>query len=225
MHSLFLWMAQKPLYRHLVRISLIGIFVFVGLYIVASLFYNGGNNIDKSATGFDWANNYWCELISSVGKNGQANKAYPIALTGAVVLFITLSAFWMGVPPAIISNQKISAGTSYLGVGSMVFAISMLSGQYHDLLISIAGALGVIAITILLVHLYRNNRPGLFYLGIFCVFLCGINNYVYYTGRFITYLPIIQKISFVVFLSWFTLILKHVQKEYKEPKTVVRRTP
>lgn len=206
-------MAQKPLYRHLVRISFIGIFVFSGLYIVASLFYNGGNNIDKSASGFDWANNYWCELISPIGKNGQANKAYPIALVGAVILFITLSAFWIGAPHAIISNQKISAVTSYLGLGSMVFAISMLSGQYHDLLISIAGALGVTAIAILLFHLHSNNHRGLFYLGIFCVLLCGVNNYVYYTGRFITYLPIIQKISFVLFLSWFGLILRFVARK------------
>lgn len=194
-------------------IGLFGIILYVVLYVVATKYYSGGSNTDKAAIGFDWANNYWCELISPLGKNGQVNQAYPMAIAAAIVLFVSLSAFWMSAPFYLIPNPKLAKYTSLLGVGSMIFAISMLSGQYHDLLISIAGALGVTAIIILLYYLYKTNHRGIFWLGIFCVILCVINNYVYYTGHFLNYLPIIQKISFLFFLGWFWLVLGKVKSQ------------
>ena len=206
-------MSKTVFNRKLSQISLSGIFLYIALYVFATFFYNGGTNKNKSAIGFDWANNYWCELISPIGKNGQVNPAYPIAVAAAVVLFITLSAFWIAVPTSLISNRRIATLTVGLGIGSMIFAISMLSGVYHDLLISIAGALGVLAIFILLYCLYKTEHRFIFYLGIFCILLCLVNNYVYYIGKFLDYLPIIQKISFLFFLSWFGIVLVKVKSK------------
>lgn len=206
-------MTQPVVYRILSRISLAGIFLYIGLYILATFYYNGGNNEDKLAVGFSWAKNYWCELISPIGKNGQVNSAYPIAVVAAIVLFGTLVVFWIAVPPSLISKRRIAGFVTICGTVSMVFAISMLSGLYHDLLISIAGGFGVLAIIMLLYYLYQTNRPFLFYLGILCIVLCGLNNYVYYTGHFLKFLPILQKISFLVFLTWFGRCLLKVKSQ------------
>ena len=63
-----------------------GTIVFVVLYIVATLLYPGGSQVDKNSIGFSWTNNYWCNLLNDNAINGQHNPAKPIAMTGMFVL-------------------------------------------------------------------------------------------------------------------------------------------
>jgi hypothetical protein len=182
-----------------------GICLFIVFYIVAASFYPGGSDADKAATGFSWQHNYWCELMATDSQNGKPNSARPIAILAMVVLAISLSIFWYTIPRLFTYKRTGSHIIRYLGVGSMLVLPLLLTG-FHDTVINIAALFGCIAIVGLLVNLFRHKMYRLFYLGISCLLLCGINNYVYYTSHLLHHLPVIQKISFLVFLLWFILL-------------------
>ncbi|MEO5563993.1 MAG: hypothetical protein ABIR18_11175 [Chitinophagaceae bacterium] len=183
----------------------IGICLFILLYTIATFFYPGGSDIDKTAVGFSWVHNYWCELLAEQSPNSQVNTARPIAISAMVVLVISLSLFWFYASRLFRFNSFGKAVILYTGVGSMITTV-FLSTVFHDTIINISGALGCIAIIVSLIALYKMRAYKLFYLGIFCLVLCIINNYIYHTGHFFSQLAVIQKITFFFFLLWFCCV-------------------
>ena len=183
-----------------------GTLLYIILYLIAAGLYPGGSDIDKTSRGFSWLHNYWCELMASVAQNGEANRARVIAITAMFVLAISLGLFWYYVPLLFSGNRKGSLIMRYCGIGSMMALPLFFTGN-HDLTINIAGVLGCTAIIILLVNLFYYRYFFAFGMGIACLLLCGLNNYVYYYHvQWMYYLPVIQKISFAVFLAWFCLL-------------------
>ncbi len=182
-----------------------GIFLFILLYIVAAFLYPGGSDADNTATRFSWQNNYWCELMATKAQNGQPNTARPVAILAMIVLAFSLIIFWNNIAGLFVYRKSSSLITQYCGTGSMLVLPFLFTGL-HDPVINIAGLLGCIAIIALLVNLYKYKMYFLFLLGIFCLLLCGVNNYVYYSKDLLDHLPVIQKISFLIFLLWFILL-------------------
>ena len=182
-----------------------GILLFVLLYFISASLYPGGSDANKTAQGFSWLHNYWCELLANQAQNGQPNSARPIAIIAMTILAISLIIFWFTIPQLFAKNRIVKMIITYTGTGSML-VIPLLLTTSHDLVINSAGLLGCIAIIGLLVNLLRLRLYFLFHLGIFCLLLCGLNNYVYYSTDLLMYLPVIQKISFLIFLLWFILL-------------------
>ncbi|WP_223651097.1 hypothetical protein [Hymenobacter psoromatis] len=182
-----------------------GMALFVALYALAAALYPGGSPTDKTAPGFSWLHNYWCNLLTTVAINGQPNAAQPVALLAMSVLCASLMLFWYYLPP-LFPFGALGAGTVRLaGMLSMVFA-GFLSSAQHDLVLNIACLLGVVALGGTFVGLYQTRRLGLLGLGVLCLVLLATNNYVYYTQQFIYSLPVIQKFTFAIFLGWFSLL-------------------
>ncbi len=84
--------------------------------------------------------------------------------------------------------------------------ILFIGTRYHDLVMNVAGGFGSIALIATFIALYQNKYFVLIRFGLFCLLLIGLNNYVYYSNQYIVYLPIIQKLTFVLFLFWIVLI-------------------
>ena len=182
-----------------------GIALFVALYIIATFLYPGGSDANKMTAGFSWQHNYWCELMASHAQNGKANTARPVAIAAMFVLAISLIIFWYQIPFLFNGRKTGNLVIRYCGAGSMLVVPFMFAGR-HDTVMNIAGLLGCTAIAVLMAKLYTHKMYGFFIYAILCILLCAVNNYVYYTGNFFYWLPIIQKISFVVFLLWFALL-------------------
>ena len=182
-------------------IPIIGGGVFILLYMIATLFYPGGSNLHPNEIGFNWLTNFWCDLTGSIAKNGQKNNAQPIALVAMLVLCLSLSVFWLAVPKLFNSNSFIYKSISYAGIGAMIAACFIFT-DFHDFMMNIGSCLGVIALSFTLLGLFRFQYYRLFWSGVGCIFIIGINNLIYYTHYFIDYLPVIQKVSFVFVLFW-----------------------
>lgn len=182
-------------------IPLIGILVFIGLYILAAEFYPGGSNAEKTHIGFDWVNNYWCDLIARYAKNGMPNPGRNIALTAMIVLFSSLALFWFSLPAFFREARYIRIFVGYAGVLSMSILIFIFT-PFHDMLIFIGGALSGIPIIATIWELYTHGWKKLFVLGLICLILILLNFFIYLTGWSIRFLPLIQKITLVFFLSW-----------------------
>lgn len=182
-----------------------GILLFIILYIIAAFLYPGGSDADKTATGFSWQNNYWCELLASYAQNGEPNTARPVAILAMTVLATSLIIFWNNIAGLFVYRKSGSRVAQYCGTGSMLVLPFLFTGL-HDPVINISALLGCIAIIALLLSLYKQKMYLLFFIGVLCLLLCGINNYVYYSKDLLHYLPVIQKISFFIFLLWFILL-------------------
>lgn len=184
-----------------VLIPLAGSTIFIIFYIVGTLLYPGGSQVDHHSEGFSWMNNYWCNLLNKYAINGQHNPARPIAMMGMFVLCFTLAVFWYFFPIYTRFTKYSKLTIQISGLFSMTVAMFVYT-NLHDSIIYTAGFFGVIAILGTFVGLYRSKWYGLFLFGVFNLLLLFVNNYIYYTKDYILYLPLIQKISFASFLLW-----------------------
>ena len=186
-----------------ILIPLFGICLFIVLYVIATYFYPGGSNFDSTAVGFNWQHNYWCELMNERAVNGSINKARPIAIGAMAVLCISLTSFWYNF--SVIFHSNGWRLIRFAGIASMVIVVFLLVGP-HDIIMSVAGILGIAALSGSLVVLFKMGRYKAFSLGAFCILLCVLNNYIYYSGYKFYYLPVIQKFTFFFFLLWFAWV-------------------
>jgi len=182
-------------------IPILGSILFVVLYIIATLYYPGGSNLDSQAVGFHWDTNYWCDLTSTIAKNGEPNSAQPIALTAMIILAASLSVFWLVAPKIFPTLRKLYIFIPIFGIGAMI-ASCFIFTHFHDLMMNIGSIMGFAAIVILLFGLFTFHFYKLFWGAIGCLILIGINNFIYYTHYLIDYLPIVQKLSFCFILVW-----------------------
>lgn len=186
-------------------LPVIGFCLFIILYFVAAALYPGGSEVNRSAKGFSWMHNYWCDLLETHAENGEPNKAKTIAIIAMSVLCLSIALFWHFIPRLFSFKSLFKKIIQYTGILSMIILV-FLQVDFHDMVINISGVLGIIAIAGTLIGLYKNQSYILFILGLLCVFLFFLNNYIYYTKQWLYHLAIIQKLSFLLFLLWFSLI-------------------
>jgi len=88
----------------------------------------------------------------------------------------------------------------------MMAAFLLLTNIDHDLVVNFSSSLGFVAMLGVLVALYQLKLSELFAFGLFNLLLIALNNYLYYIISDLTYLPLVQKISFLSFLFWICCI-------------------
>jgi len=181
---------------------LIGLCFFVILYIASAFLYPGGNEHDRSAKGFSWQHNYWCDVLEDHAENGKVNTARPVAITAMFILAVSLALFWYHIPKLFNFQSFFNLAVRGCGILSMAVLPFLFTGS-HDTVINTAGVLGATATILTLAGLYKIKLYKLFLLGIICIILFLLNNYIYYTKNYLVYLAGIQKITFILFLVWF----------------------
>lgn len=90
-------------------------------------------------------------------------------------------------------------------MGSMFITLFMTNSN-HDMVVRLAGIFGVVALVLLMIQLLRAAHVVFFRFGLFCLLVFLVNYYIYETNIYIEALPVIQKITFISFLSWFALL-------------------
>jgi hypothetical protein len=138
--------------------------------------------------------------------NGKPNAAQPIAITAMAVLCISLSLFWIQFPQFTSLNKSAKLTIQVFGTLAMIIGFLQFTHFNHDLIINTASFLGLIAMAGTFVGLYKNGWKGLFSLGLVNIVMIILNNVFYHTEGFIVYLPVIQKITFLIFLIWISCI-------------------
>jgi hypothetical protein len=179
----------------------LGILTFIGIYVYASTLYPGGSQADINSVGYDWRNNYWCNLTSEDAMNGLENPARPVALLGMVILCSSMTLFFFHFANYFEKNRiwkmtiKIA---NALAMGAAVFIFT----KYHDIMTAISSICGVVGIIGIIRALHKNNLTFFKVSGMICVALLGILSLFYYNENLINYLPIVQKVGFIWILSW-----------------------
>lgn len=181
------------------------ILFFVGLYVYAATLYPGGSQADATSAGYDWVNNYWCNLLNERAMNGELNPARPYAISAMGILCAGLILFFLRFPGIYFLSQAWSIIVQILGTISMVCALLVFT-KYHDLMTSLASIAGLVALVGVFYGLYKSGVCTLLRIGWLCCLLMGINNYIYYSGNYLSALPLIQKITFAVVLFWISSV-------------------
>jgi hypothetical protein len=191
--------------RLIVGLPLLGILIFFILYVLSTLLYPGGSQADKNTISFSWVHNYWCNLLNEFAMNGEVNPARPFAMTGMFVLCATLPVFCYLFATNFNFSQSAARLITFSGIAAMTISMFLFTG-FHNIVISVAGVFGLIALKGTYVGLYKNKSYQLFVMGLFNLFLITVNNILYYSPGLLKYLPVVQKITFLSFLTWICLI-------------------
>ncbi len=194
-------MSVQPKYTTLTLLPPIGILLFTILYIYATSLYPGGSQADEHSVGFSWMHNYWCNLMSETSINGQTNPASPIAISAMAVLCFSLMIFFIQFAQVftkrLIWKRIISLG----GIGSMLCAMFIFT-SYHDLMTILSSVFGLFVVIGILKEIYQHANRFYKLTGLGCLLLLGLNNFIYYSGIYLNYLPLLQKITFAIVLLW-----------------------
>lgn len=184
---------------------LFGALIFACLYAIATLYYPGGTETDINSKGFDWEDNYWCNLLNQNALNGQYNSSRPIAMTGMFILCVTLAIFWYNFPRLVGFEKGGRLAIQISGVIAMVTGMFIFT-NLHDTIINVASLCGLVSVIGTFAGLYKLKWTKLFCLGIFNIALIALNNILYYSKDLRSHLPVVQKITFICFLLWVCII-------------------
>ena len=178
-----------------------GLFCFVGLYIYAASLYPGGSQVNIHSSGFDWLNNYWCNLMNEKGMNGEPNQARSISIIATVLLCASIGIFFYQFARFFAQKRIWKVSIKYGGLLSMSTAVFIFT-PFHDLLTFISSIFGLFALIGIIVEIYNSQLRWYKLLGMSCIVLLIANNYIYYTTQGIEWLPLLQKVTFLLILIW-----------------------
>lgn len=194
----------------------IGIFIFVVLFIFASQLYPGGSQADLNSLGFDWRNNYWCNLMRENGLNGVQNQARPVAITAIAILCSSMILFFFQFANYFEKNSKWNTAIKISGALAMISAVFIFT-KYHDIMTSILSICGLVVIVGMIRALHKNKLTFFKVVGVFCIVIIATNNLFYYNEDLIKYSPLVQKGAFILILSW-TVGLNYIMNSRDLPQ-------
>ncbi|NNC69566.1 MAG: hypothetical protein HKN90_01965 [Flavobacteriaceae bacterium] len=193
-------------------IPILGMLLFILFYIVATFKYPGGSYHSFEQSGFSWQHNFLCDLLDDQAVNGQGNPAHTLARIGLGFLCLGISILWYTIPYLFKKNNYLYAGIRLAGIGSMATVLLLAYGD-HDLVVRIAGILGTLALLFTYYGLYREKHTKLLLWGIAALLLVAANFYIYETSNGRYWLPIIQKLTFLVCMGWFLALNLRLRKD------------
>jgi len=185
---------------------LLGIIISIFLLVIATLYYPGGSQFDKTSIGYDWKNNYISNLFGEKAVNGSDNASRFWAIGGMMFLSTTFAIFFIEFSKKIPAKGAAQV-IKYFGAGAMLFTF-LIATPLHDKMITIASTMTLISIFYITVFVLKSRLLLFKFLCVAClvVFYCSL--YMYYSGTFLRFLSIMQKVTFA------TIIILIVGLEY-----------
>ncbi len=181
----------------------IGILFFLIFYIVAAITYPGGSAAEPAHIGFDFWNNYLCDLLDEYAINGELNSARYYARASLFALCSGLILLWIYLP-VLFDKKKFVHYLMWISGILSLLTIFLMGTRNHDVIVRLAGVFGIAAFLSCSWALVKGKYRTLGLLGFVCFTVFLINYLIYETGIFISVLPLIQKITFVLCLTWFS---------------------
>ena len=143
--------------------------------------------------------------------NGEPNPARPFAIGGMSILCLSLLVFFLQFAEAFSQSpiwKRIIQIGAVLSMGSALFIFT----EFHDIMTTVSSVFGLFVVIGVIRGIYKSRLVAYKYSGLFCIALLGVNNYIYYSDHFIEYLPLVQKMTFLVVLAWVSGLSRAVNK-------------
>lgn len=192
---------QNEINRFFQYIPTISILLFYGIYIYCVPLYPGGSLADLNASDFSWLSNYTCDLFHTHGVNGLPNPARPIGLRAVFIICAGLSLFFYQFSQIIPMPPFWEKAIPITGVFSMICAVLIFTDLHH-IMVLMASIFGLFALIGVVSGIFTNKLHKYLWTGGACMLLLVLNNYFYYFDILTGILPLIQKISIFLVLTW-----------------------
>lgn len=161
------------------------------MLVLASARYPGG---------YDWINQSISSLFQPTALNGAVNASRPLASLAVFVFCLSIAFVFH-----TISRSGPSKGhqktIQIAGIGSMIYTALVVTPM-HDVLVGIALIFFVTAMVTVFHRLYLERRWSLLGAGVVCITLTLCNAAMYYGDVLYGFLPIVQKLSLVLWVTW-----------------------
>jgi hypothetical protein len=187
-------------------IPLLGVFVSIVLLVLAAARYPGG---------YDWIDQSVSSLFQPNALNGAPNTARSLGALAVLVFCASIAIIFNTIAtscPSPFHRKTIQIA----GIGSMVYTALVVTPM-HDLLVGVALIFFVTAMVTIFHSLYRERRLAMLCAGVTCLALTLSNATMYYGDLFYGFLPIVQKVSLALWVSWlFGLVFAEPQPAHRQ---------
>ncbi|MFN8243870.1 MAG: hypothetical protein U0X40_07415 [Ferruginibacter sp.] len=174
------------------------------LLVTAGWRYPGGSRQDPASKGYSWQHNYLCNLFAEKAINGATNDGRFFAMGGMLLVCLAMALLFAGIARKAPSSslQKIIA---WPGMAAMAAAFLVIT-SLHDLMTTLGCTLALLALLGIIVMLFQTRQFIFLAAGILSMLSLYTASYVYYSGQGLYWLPVLQKISFFLTITWFLLL-------------------
>ena len=191
---------------------LIGIMIGVILLVLATFFYPGGTYLDTNSIGYDWANNYISNLLRPLAVNGADNVARPYAILGVLFLTASFGLFFV----KFSSRVKIKSASfviKYLGVLATILGFITVVPSMHDSMVTASSILTLLIFFYITVIVIKSKLNLMKVLSISFLLTFYFATYMYFTRSHLEYMPIMQKVVFLIKIVWILSLEYLTRKE------------
>lgn len=205
---------KNSLRKYLPYFPIYGLGIYLVIFTIAASAYPGGSVNQPYASSYSFFHNFLCDTMNPITQSGDINQARFIAIISHLILSFTMITFFYLLPKIFPTKNLNTKLIGYFGVATMTVFIFMYT-EYHDLIVTITGILGTVALVPFFIELQRYKNRGLKQLAYLCYGLSIIVFFIFETKIGFYYLPFIQKITFGVdswLVIWTCLIVINKNK-------------
>lgn len=195
--SLFL----KTGIKYLPYFPIFGMGLYVLVFTFAAAAYPGGSINQPHASAYSFYHNFLCDAMNPITQSGSINNARFVAIISHLILSFTMISFFYILPKIFLVKNRNTKLIAFFGISTMTVFIFMYT-EYHDLIVTITGVLGTIALIPFFIELHNYKNKGLKQLAYLCYALSVIVFFIFETKIGFYYLPILQKITFGMDAWW-----------------------
>lgn len=191
---------------------LIGIIIGTLLLIIATMYYPGGTYENVNTIGYDWANNYISDLLRPLAVNGAENTARPFAVLGVLFLMASFGVFFVNFSNRI-KIKSASLVIRYLGVLATLLGFITVFPSLHDIMVTLSSMLTLLIFFYITVIVIKSQLTLMKVMSIVFLLTFYFAAYMYFSRFLLEYLPIMQKIIFLMKMVWVLSLEYLTQKE------------
>jgi hypothetical protein len=188
-----------------------GIVLSLALLTVAVNTYPGGNQFDANSIGFDWKQNYLCNLFDKMAVNGARNSARIWAISGWFILCSSFAFFFIRFSKniAVKSAARIIRYCGILGTTAAFLVVTPL----HNAAITATLVFLMISALYISMFIFKSKMTWLKILAVLLFLVAYSTAAIFYTRFHLEILPSMQKATLVVFLSWILSLQYFTRRE------------
>ncbi len=171
------------------------------LLIISTIYYPGGNSENVNSEGYDWVNNYISNLLRPLAVNGEENTARPIAIFGILLLSASFGFFFVNFARKI-KIRSASLVIKYLGLLATTFGFVTVIPSMHDIMVTLSSILTLLIFFYITVIVIKSKLTMMKIMSIVFLLTFYFGAYMYFSRFQLEFMPVMQKIIFVMKIAW-----------------------
>ncbi len=180
--------------------------VFIVFYLISILLYLQSSVSTSPFNSVSIWEGYLCDLIEPSPSGQTINLARPFAIVALWSICFGLLFLWRNVMvksrPNNIWYQKVWHRFGLFAI----FLMLLLPFGNHDRIILYSGISGMVSVLFLCFDLKQGGHLEQFLAGLLFLAALTFNNLFYLFDLWVTILPLIQKVTLLLFIVWYVLL-------------------